>query len=242
MTKNQIKAKIIKILSKLKIIDPFAHVSYSQCGEDLIIDNVFKQLHIKKIKYLDIGAHHPINISNTYYFYKKGNSGVEIDPDISVFKELEDVRKRDICLNIGIGLKNEMADYFVMSTRALNTFSKEEAERVSKNGTQKIVKVLKMPLKPVNEIISKYFDGGYPNFVSLDIEGMDYAILQSFDFSKYKPEVFCVETITYTEDNKEKKIPEISELMEKNGYFIYADTYINTIFVNKTSWEKSREK
>lgn len=242
MTKNQIKAKIIKILSKLKIIDPFGHVSYSQCGEDLIIDNAFKQLHIKKIKYLDIGAHHPINISNTYYFYKKGNSGVEIDPDISVFKELESVRKRDICLNIGVGLKNEMADYFVMSTRALNTFSKEEAERVSKNGTQKIVKVLKMPLKPVNEIISKYFNGGFPNFVSLDIEGMDYAILQSFDFSKYKPEIFCVETIIYTEDNKEKKIPEIAELMEKNGYFVYADTYINTIFVNKTALEKSRGK
>jgi hypothetical protein len=56
----------------------FEKVSYSQCGEDILIDFVFKQLKIENPSYLDIGAHHPFHLNNTYYFYKNGSSGVNI--------------------------------------------------------------------------------------------------------------------------------------------------------------------
>jgi hypothetical protein len=39
--------------------------------------------------------------------------------------------------------------------------------------------------------------------------------------------------LTYAEDKSERKIEEISALMHSKGYFTYADTYINTIFVDK---------
>lgn len=212
-------------------------VSYAQCGEDLILQYLFMVLGIDKVSYLDVGAHHPSYFSNTYLFYQNGGRGVCVEPDPSLFKEFSGKRPQDTHLNCGVGVTTGEADFFVMSTSTLNTFSREEAERYQSYGQQRILKTIKMELKTINEIIAQNFNK-MPNLVSLDVEGFDYAIMQNFDFSKYRPEVFCLETLTYTENKSERKLTEIIELMHKNGYLTYADTYINTIFVDSLAWEK----
>jgi hypothetical protein len=62
------------------------------------------------------------------------------------------------------------------------------------------------------------------------VEGLDLEILQSLDFEKYRPEVFCVETLTFSPDHTGSKISTILDLMNAKGYMIYADTNVNTIF------------
>ncbi len=210
-------------------------VSYSQCGEDLILQQLFSVLRIVKVSYLDVGAHHPTYLNNTYLFYESGGHGVSIEPDPSLFEEFLEKRPRDVSLNCGVGVSSEEADFFVMSENTLNTFSKAEAERYQSYGKHRILKVIKVELRTINEILETKF-ADCPNLVSLDIEGMDYLVLQSFDFRKYRPEVFCLETLTYTEDKSERKLTEIISLMHANGYLTYADTYINTIFVDSAAW------
>ncbi len=215
----------------------FRKVSYSQCGEDIIVNFIISSLGISKPTYLDIGAYHPEALNNTYFFYLKGYSGVLIEPDPQNYSILKKKRKKDIVLNVGIGIDDKlMADFFIMSSKTLNTFSKEDAERLLLYGNQKIEQVLKIPLKNINSIIKEYFQV-CPNFVSLDVEGLDYEILKSFDFLKFRPQVFCIETLTYTEDNTERKLCEIIELMKEQDYLPYADTYINTIFVEAKAWK-----
>lgn len=227
------------ILSKLRQsrrnLSDNAKISYAQCGEDLILECLFRALNIGRVSYLDIGAHHPTYLSNTYFFYAAGGEGVCVEPDPSLFAKFPRKRPRDTHLNCGVGIESGEADFFVMSTNTLNTFSREEAERYQSYGNQKILKVLKMKLITVNEIIGKHFDR-CPNLVSLDVEGMDYAILKSFDFEKHRPEVFCLETLSYTEDKSERKLTEIIDLMHAHGYLTYADTYINSIFVDASAW------
>ena len=213
-------------------------MSYSQCGEDLIIEHILAlYLKIEKPSYLDIGAHHPTYLSNTYFFYMKGSQGVCVEPDPDLFAELKRIRPRDTCLNVGVGTApKDKAEFFRMSTPTLNTFSRVAAERYESYGNQKIAEVVELPLLPINTILTDYFDA-CPNLVSLDIEGYDLEILGTFDFSIFRPEVFCLETLTYTEDNSAEKIMPIIELMTANGYFTYADTYINTIFIDERSWK-----
>lgn len=212
-------------------------ISYAQLGEDLVIDFIFKQLKISKPTYLDIGAHHPIRLNNTYFFYKKGSNGICIEPNPQLYKKLARIRKHDICLNIGVSANEEkIADYYVMSESVLNTFSKREAEHLVKTTSKKIEKIIKIPLIPINKIIEEYFNGKIPNFISLDTESNDFEILKSLNFRKFKPEIFCIETLTYTENKTERKINEIIDFMTEKNYFILADTYINTIFVDKNKW------
>jgi FkbM family methyltransferase len=225
------RAKIRRLLS---ISAP--RLSYSQAGEDLIVSFVFDALGIRNPSYLDIGAYHPKHLSNTYLFYKNGSSGVCIEPDPDLYARYKGRRPRDTCLNVGVGVSNETsADFYVLATKTLNTFSRVEAEKCDANG-QKIEKVISIPLVKIDNILSTHFRNSAPNLVSLDIEGLDYEVIKTFDFSKARPEVFCIETITFSENNSEEKVAPIIEYMKANDYMVYADSYINTIFVDRLKW------
>ena len=227
------------MLFKNKLKEVNKKVSYSQCGEDLIIDFIFTTLKIESPTYLDLGAHHPYYLSNTAFFYLKNSFGVSVEPDPDLFKLIKNERPNEISLNVGVGIEgSEVADFYIMNIPTLNTFSKSEAERYASYPGKSIKEVIKLPLLTVNQIIQSNFKGKAPNFVSLDVEGMDFEIVNSFEFDKYRPEVFCIETLTYTEDNTERKLNNIIEYMLNKDYFLYADTYINSIFVDKKKWSK----
>lgn len=211
-------------------------VSFSQCGEDLIVDFLFTwQLGIKIIAYMDIGANHPFRLNNTYLFYRRGCTGVNIEPDSSLFANLKKERPRDFNINKGIGFadKTEIADFYVMSLKALNTFSKEEAERINKIEGYSIKKVQRTELLNVNEVLAQHFSKKELDFLSIDVEGLDLKILRSVDFKKYKPKAICVETTEFNQKPEQKKESAIQNYLFENGYFAYADTFINTIFVRK---------
>jgi FkbM family methyltransferase len=233
------------LLSKLRQLQrnysDNAQRSFAQCGEDLILQHLFMVLGIKPVRYLDIGAHHPTYLSNTWLFYQQGYRGVCVEPDPALFREFSKKRPRDTNLNCGVGVEAGEADFFVMSTPTLNTFSIADAERYQARGQHRITKTIRLKLNTVNDIVAQHFADSpskAPNLVSLDVEGLDYAILQSFDFAAYRPEVFCLETLTFTEDKSQRKLTEIIELMQGHGYMVYADTYINTIFVDAAVWRK----
>jgi FkbM family methyltransferase len=224
------------ILKKL-FFGKHARISYSQCGEDLIMSGIFGALKIKTPSYIDIGAHDASYLSNTYLYYLNGSSGLCIEPNPHLLQKFKRKRKRDICLNVGVGITSaNEAPFYVMTSSTLSSFSKKEAERLVGSGHEKIKKVINLPLISFNEAVETYLKKK-PNLVSLDVEGLDLEILKSIDFSLCRPEVFCVETLTYMEDGSGEKITPIIEFMLDNGYFVYADTWVNTIFVDRAAWK-----
>lgn len=215
-----------------------AKLSFSQSGEDLIVDFIFCALRIEKPTYLDIGANEPRKLSNTFHFYLRGCRGVLIEPDPSLYSMLLKDRPKDTILRVGVAA-NEMENrqLFIMSTPTLNTFSEDEAKRYELTGMHKIVRTEYMPVISANQVFQQHFSGCAPDFLTLDVEGLDFEIINSINFSKYRPIVICVETLTFTENNTEEKITSIIELLESEGYLAYADTYINTIFVDRKKWQ-----
>jgi len=213
-------------------------ISYSQSGEDIIIDFIFYNiLRIDKPTYLDIGAHHPFYLSNTAYFYGKGCRGINIEPNPDLIKLFYKYRKEDINLNIGISDKNQILDFYIIDPPTMSGFSKFEAEKISSNHNFKIKDVKKIETFNLNEILNKYYNFRFPDFLNLDAEGLEKTILNSIDFKENYPKVICLETIEYSENGKGKKNIEIINFLENNGYVVYADTNINTIFVNKNLWK-----
>ncbi len=131
----------------------------------------------------------------------------------------------------------------IVSSGGIEAACRERVTFIALRGDaqHRITKTIRLKLNTVNDIVAQHFADSpskAPNLVSLDVEGLDYAILQSFDFAAYRPEVFCLETLTFAEDKSERKLTEIIELMHGCGYMAYADTYINTIFVDATAWQK----
>ena len=212
---------------------PHVERSYAQAGEDRILSYLFGTMGVVQPSYLDIGANLPKTGSNTFLFYERGSEGVCVEADPALFENLSKVRTRDRCINAGITFDDRKeADFYVFSVPALNTLSKEEAEFRERTGSCRVEKIIRIPLKTINEVIEENFDRT-PDLLSLDIEGIDLEVLKSLDFERHRPLAMCVETITFSENRTEEKIVEILDFVTSKGYFIYADTHINTIFVDE---------
>jgi FkbM family methyltransferase len=237
---QKIKKTILKIAHPI-IPHLYCRKSYSQAGEDVVIDYLLQSTYINKPTYLDVGSNHPVLGNNTYFFYKKGGKGVLVEPDETIIPLIRKIRPRDKFLNIGVGLSNQKeSDFYIFEISGLSTFSKEEAVYRGTQGNYKIIKVSKVQLKLINEIIAENFDS-FPDFLSIDIEGLDLAVLKTLDFIKYPIPIICAETCTYSENHIKPKDNTIVDFMISKGYFVYADTYVNTIFVN-SKWFNSIRK
>lgn len=229
---KRLKEKIRKTIYSI-ISPPVVPKSFSQAGEDAVLRFLFEDKKIQQISYLDIGTFSPDYCNNTYLFYTLGSRGVCVEADKSLIPKIKEVRPQDTILNVGVSIEGEKeADFFIFEAKANNTFDRNEAQRRESFGTYKITEVVKVPLLGINTIIENNFDI-YPDLLSIDIEGLDLSVLKTLDFEKYPLPVICVETCTYSENHIRPKDKTIEEFMLTKGYEVYADTYINTIFVNK---------
>jgi FkbM family methyltransferase len=205
-------------------------LSFAQQGEDLITYNLLRhEFGIESPTYLDIGAGDPVLSNNTYALYGTGSRGVLVEPNPTLIERLKRVRPGDVVINAGVGLKDTTAaDYYVIKDQwPLNTFSLEdvaELRRTSK--TDPVERVIKMPLIQINELIAAHFTGA-PDLLSIDIEGMDLAVLRTLDFKKHRPAVICAETKKPRESHDGTAI---ARFLKGKGYVACAGSLYNTIF------------
>jgi FkbM family methyltransferase len=227
-----LKKSIKKIIFKFVAPQTLPN-SYSQAGEDMILNFLFRDYGKSNISYLDLGTNVPDWSNNTYIFYRNGNRGVCVEADANLIKNIKLKRPKDTVLNVGVSISEEKeAIFYVFDTPSISTFDREEALYRESFGNYKIVNEVKVPLININNLISDNFEK-YPDLISIDIENLDFDVLKSIDYHKYPIPVICVETCKYSENHIRPKDYRFKELMLNNGYEVYADTYINTIFVNK---------
>lgn len=211
--------------------------SYSQCGEDVIIEFLLRDvLHYSSISYVDIGVHHPIVLNNTYLLYDtfEVRCGVLVEPNPSMAGLITSTRSKDHFENIGIYCGGGDLTYYRMDVDTLNTFSEISALDYVKKG-HAIVGKDEIKTVDINELFCKYFcSDSRINVLSIDVEGVDVEIIQSIDYEKWTPERMCVETIEYL-GAKRGDFQALVSFLESKGYIVFADTYINTIFVKQTS-------
>lgn len=214
-------------------------ISFAQSGEDLIVQRIFNTVGLPKPSYIDIGAHDPYYLNNTALFYQNGSKGINVEPDPHLFANLSKVRTRDINLKIGIGESSGELPFYVMSTPTLNTFSKEQAESLAAQGVT-IQSVVKVELDTLPNIVNRYCAGRFPDFLTLDVEGMEEAILRGIDYATTSPIVICVESISLADKKLGRKNTPLIDFLQEQGYMVYGDTFINTIFVRRDVWFKNR--
>lgn len=217
-----------KILEEYDVL-PYGIISFSQEGEDLIIARFFEGK--KDGFYIDIGAHHPVRYSNTYKLYKKGWRGINIDATPGSMDAFRVLRKGDVNIEAVIDDKKQEHFLFVFDDPALNTISKETAEAIERNTKFKIIEKVPVVTTTINEILNDNMEADqYVDLISIDIEGLDYKIISSLDFTKYNPVLILFEF----KDFEMSKDQWIVEDMCRKGYDFFAKT-VNSLFFRKSS-------
>lgn len=173
----------------------FSQFSYAQEGEDLVLNKLFNN----KLNgfFIDIGANHPIRFSNTFFFYKKGWRGINIEPNPEMFKLLEEYRPLDLNLNIGISDVNDTLDYYMFNEPALNTFSENERDQYLQKSEYFIQNQMRVQVDTLENVFSKnnISKNQEIDFMSIDAEGFDLKVLKSFDITIYSPKVILIEIL-----------------------------------------------
>jgi hypothetical protein len=143
----------------IKIYDKFInrhyHKSYSQEGEDLILYRILYGK-INKGFYVDVGAHHPKRFSNTYFFYKRGWCGINIEPMPGSKKIFDKYRTKDINLEIPISSREEELTYYVFNDPALNGFSKETSLHRNTLKDYKIINTINMKTRTLISVLNEH--------------------------------------------------------------------------------------
>ncbi len=211
-------------------------VSYSYGGIDSLVLNIFKNQ--KEGFYLDIGCGHPIKNNNTYLLNKKGWCGINIDLDEENIDLFNSYRKKDVNLATAVSDKEgETNLYFYHNKSALNTISKENADFQK----AKVSAIKKIKTQTINKIIeNSLFKDRKIDFLSVDVEGSEFAILKNFDFTKYSPKVIVVEYLDLSLKKLEIKNlninniikSDIYKLIESKNYTLANILHSDLVFIN----------
>lgn len=206
----------------------FRNNSYSQEGEDLFLWKYFGGK--KKGFFVDVGAHHPKRLSNTYLFYKRGWRGINIDARPGSMKSFTKVRPNDINIEAGVDSQKRVLTYYSFNEPALNTFSREEALKKSKVDRYKIIEELAIPVRRLESILKENIPEGQTiDFLTVDVEGKDLEVLKSNDWNRFRPKIVLVEDLP-RENLLNLNNSEVVKFMSQKDYFPIGRSYSTMYF------------
>ncbi len=174
---------------------PYAQVHYSQEGEDIVLARIFSGQ--PSGFFVDIGAHHPTRFSNSYWAYQRGWRGINIDAAPGSIAQFDRVRPRDTNIETCVSESPGQTEFFVFPEPALNTAgrTRKEAMEVATSATGQRVIVHADRLETV---LAANLPGDVSaiDFMSIDVEGSEMAVLRSNDWTRYRPRVVVIEVLS----------------------------------------------
>lgn len=112
---------------------------------------------------------------------------------------------------------------------ALNGFSKDLAEKRDGKDNYKIISERDMETSTLEKILEKNLPSGQEiDFMSIDVEGLDFQVLKSNNWKRFRPKFVLVEVL----DSSIKEIANSKEYkyLAEFGYEIFAKTVNTVIF------------
>ncbi len=194
MFKRWAKRRFLSLFAKR--LPWHGRISFSQFGEDVAAHTLLKQYHIEQGFYLDIGAYHPVYLSNTYLFYQRGWSGITVEPTPGSAADFRAIRPRDTHLDCVVAPHAEAATvpfYCFAEQSPYNTLSEELArDHARRNACN--YDTLHLPCLTATQILDRYLPTGRQlDLLCTDCEGMDAAILTTMDWPRHVPKVVVFE-------------------------------------------------
>lgn len=208
---------------------------YSQDHQDEFLEeNVFHGY--KNGTFVDIGAHDGISINNTLYFEKNHNwTGINVEPIKKVYDRLQINRPNSININCAICNHDGETEficntgYTEMISGIRSTFDPRhhhrlQSENAEMNASTEIIIVKTKKL----ETICDEQHISHIHYLSIDVEGAEFEVIQSINFDK----VF-IDVIGFENNYNDTSVPIVDYLINKN--FVIIHKSLDIFMINKQS-------
>jgi FkbM family methyltransferase len=177
----------------VEAFDEALQLSYAQNGEDIVLS---RGLTAADGFYVDIGAYDPAVESVTKLFYDRGWRGINVDPVAEIIETFERDRARDINVCAAISRSSGQAQFFTGPPELLghSTLESQIAQKHTADGStfrSSTVRTMRL-----DELLDTYVPPETTvDFLKVDVEGHEQAVLESCDWSTWRPRVVVVECL-----------------------------------------------
>ena len=206
--------------------------TYSWEGEDILVNKIMRDLFgVQKGFYVDIGAHHPFVLSNTALLYSQGWRGINIDAMPGSMALFKTHRPEDINLEIAIAPVPNVLCFSCFDTPGLNGFLTEDVVNRHVGRGARLLQQIAIQTYDINSVLAEHIAGREIDLLSIDVEGMDYAILSSLSDS-IRPRLIVTEVLGATDVQSVLKMP-TNKLMEGRGYTLFSRLHFSCIYARR---------
>ena len=208
----------------------------SQDGQDQFLEiNLFKGF--KNGIFVDVGAHDGISINNTLFFEQNHNwTGINIEPILDVYSKL--VLNRPNCINLNCAVNDVDGPvefilnkgYSEMISGIKSHFDNRHLTRLkneceTRGSISEVIKLDALRLETILDLNNiKHI-----NYLSIDVEGAEFAVIKSVNFDK----VF-IDVIGFENNFDDVSVPIIDYLISK-GYIRCNHNCIDIFMVHNKS-------
>jgi FkbM family methyltransferase len=178
-------------------------------------------------RYIDIGGGHPVAGSVSFWFYQRGWSGMVVEPQPDLAALHRRLRPRDTVVEAVIGRTSGATEFFrIERLHGLSTTVRGNAEAAGAHGVS--FETMTLPSISLADLCHSHRIEAV-DFLKIDVEGAERAVLEGADWSKYRPRIVVLEAVTPLSN-----APAWSDweplLLENNYRFVLFDT-LNRFYV-----------
>jgi FkbM family methyltransferase len=175
---------------------------YSQGMEDMYLLRIFGRTH--RGFYVDVGANDGTFVSNTHALYRQGWRGICIEPNPAAYAVLKARRPDDVCLNLAVGNSDG-----VVELSWSGEITEGSAVRTPSSGGRSA----RVEQTTLAQILSAKHAPANIDLLTIDVEGMEYQVLEGLDWQLHRPRIVIVEY------NSESKVNyDAFDLLMQHGY------------------------
>ncbi|MBN8534470.1 MAG: FkbM family methyltransferase [Rhizobiales bacterium] len=166
-------------------------LSYAQRLEDYHLDLVFSDA--ERGIYVDVGGGHPVADNVSFHFYLRGWRGLIVEPQQSLARLYASIRPRDVVAAFPVGDRDgEVEFHRVERLHGFSTIVEQHAKGAGEFGVS--YKTERLPIRRLSGLLD---ENGFStiDFLKIDVEGAEGAVLAGLDLKRHRPRVMCIEAV-----------------------------------------------
>jgi FkbM family methyltransferase len=208
-----------------KVLDRYSISSYSQTGEDRIIQAILGN---EPGFFIDVGCNHPQLCSNTFSLYNRGWKGINIDANANLIDQQKNLRLVDISVCAAISDKEQEVVFTEFVDPFVSSISQSHVEEWRRHRAIKGTKIIKTVT--LTAVLTEFKAPSRPDLLCIDVEGHDYEVLTSLDLKRYRPRLIVIEMHGFELNNPNEN--KIFVSLISSGYKMIGFVIMNGYFID----------
>ncbi len=170
--------------------------------------------------YIDVGAAWPEQHSVTKAFYDRGWSGVNLEPNPELWRQLATARPRDINLELALSDQRGVLEFHIIEGTGLSSLDRDVVALHEANGYRAERSHVKV--STLADVWGEHVGARQVHFLKVDVEGIERKVLLGNDWTQYRPWLVLVEATIPSTQLENHEVWE-SVLIDADYRFAYSD-------------------